>query len=241
MTRKKNRFDHHQEGGAGNWENGVPYSSFGLVWKKFGLEITKDAEIYEGITKKLVLPIDSMDNGIDIYELKGEVEPYTIDNVRRTFLPYGEELKDADAYDKRFLEAVNFARRVLEREIFRATAKKTDEQIVAEIYKNSAEKRYVVLEREMSITKLSEDNPGILFVVSPRFGSSNWGIRKIEKNRGSFEARKLFPESWAGKSGEEFEKVTGVKGAKFCHNGRWIAVAGSKDAALQLVEIALNS
>ena len=31
------RFDHHQRGGAGERENGIPYSSFGLVWKKYGL------------------------------------------------------------------------------------------------------------------------------------------------------------------------------------------------------------
>ena len=31
---EKNRFDHHQEGMAGERENGIPYSSFGLVWKK---------------------------------------------------------------------------------------------------------------------------------------------------------------------------------------------------------------
>src|SRR3990167_1327152 len=36
---KSNRFDHHQIGGAGKRENGLEYSSFGLVWKKFGKKI----------------------------------------------------------------------------------------------------------------------------------------------------------------------------------------------------------
>ncbi len=31
------RFDHHQRGGAGERENGIPYSSFGLIWQKYGL------------------------------------------------------------------------------------------------------------------------------------------------------------------------------------------------------------
>src|SRR3990167_8310800 len=30
---ERGRFDHHQEGGAGVRPNGIPYSSFGLVWK----------------------------------------------------------------------------------------------------------------------------------------------------------------------------------------------------------------
>ena len=36
---EKNRFDHHQDGGAGKRHNGMPYASFGLVWKKFGRQI----------------------------------------------------------------------------------------------------------------------------------------------------------------------------------------------------------
>jgi len=29
----KGRFDHHQRGGAGARENGIPFSSFGLIWQ----------------------------------------------------------------------------------------------------------------------------------------------------------------------------------------------------------------
>src|SRR3989338_5804368 len=41
---KNNKFDHHQTGGAGKRESissgpEIEYSSFGLVWKKFGLEL----------------------------------------------------------------------------------------------------------------------------------------------------------------------------------------------------------
>jgi len=34
-------------------------------------------------------------------------------------------------------------------------------------------------------------------------------------------------------------KVTGVPDATFCHNGRFLAVAKSKEGALKLAEIAL--
>jgi len=36
---EKNIFDHHQEGGAGARENGVPYAGFGLIWKHFGRQV----------------------------------------------------------------------------------------------------------------------------------------------------------------------------------------------------------
>src|SRR5687768_9738743 len=33
-------FDHHQKGGAGARGNGIPYASFGLVWRRHGAELT---------------------------------------------------------------------------------------------------------------------------------------------------------------------------------------------------------
>ena len=39
-----NRFDHHQKEGAGTRDGGVPYASFGLLWKHFGLEICGEDE-----------------------------------------------------------------------------------------------------------------------------------------------------------------------------------------------------
>src|SRR3990167_7876781 len=64
-----NRFDHHQLGGAGNRENGIPYSSFGLVWKKFGEEISGSREVMKRIDSTLVQAIDAGDNVVDTLTL----------------------------------------------------------------------------------------------------------------------------------------------------------------------------
>ena len=50
---EKNRFDHHQVGGAGKRENGIQYASFGLVWKKFGEEISGSREVAEKIDEAI--------------------------------------------------------------------------------------------------------------------------------------------------------------------------------------------
>ena len=72
-----NRFDHHQTGGAGERE-GIPYSSFGLVWKKFGGEITGNKKITDIIERKLVMPVDVNDNGVDLYKNNfPNIFPYT--------------------------------------------------------------------------------------------------------------------------------------------------------------------
>ncbi|WP_350636582.1 MYG1 family protein, partial [Pseudoalteromonas sp. GW168-MNA-CIBAN-0100] len=52
------RFDHHQRGGAGARENGIPFSSFGLIWQKYGLEICQGSqEIANAIDSGLVSTI----------------------------------------------------------------------------------------------------------------------------------------------------------------------------------------
>jgi uncharacterized UPF0160 family protein len=37
------------------------------------------------------------------------------------------------------------------------------------------------------------------------------------------------------------EDASGVKGAKFCHNARFIAVADTRDAILQMADIAVKA
>src|SRR5262245_29811405 len=72
----KNRFDHHQPGGAGKHANGAEYSSFGLVWKKFSESLCKSAEEAKIIEAKLVSPVDASDNGMDLVQSIHEVKPY---------------------------------------------------------------------------------------------------------------------------------------------------------------------
>jgi len=58
------RFDHHQRGGAGERENGIPYSSFGLIWQKYGLEICEgNQDVANAVDSGLVSTIDAIDCG----------------------------------------------------------------------------------------------------------------------------------------------------------------------------------
>ena len=94
---EKNRFDHHQIGGAGGRENGIEYSSFGLVWKKFGAEICESQKVADMIDNKLVAPVDAFDNGIDLYKNNfGNILPYTVKDVLSVFSPTSLEDMDKD-------------------------------------------------------------------------------------------------------------------------------------------------
>ena len=111
----KNRFDHHQAGGAGDRENGIPYASFGLVWEKFGEELAGSKLIKEAISKSLVEAVDASDNGKDLYTpLLPDVFPFTagalVNQYRLTW-------KEEGSWDQKFLECVDWALPVLKRQI----------------------------------------------------------------------------------------------------------------------------
>ena len=59
----KKFFDHHQIETAGTREDGYPYASFGLIWKKYGIILCKEQEIVDRIDNNFVKYIDAIDNG----------------------------------------------------------------------------------------------------------------------------------------------------------------------------------
>ena len=60
-------FDHHQKGGNGARENGVPYAACGLIWKEFGPQIVANTcnpeLVWNLIDRDLIQGIDAGDNG----------------------------------------------------------------------------------------------------------------------------------------------------------------------------------
>lgn len=236
----KNMFDHHQLGGAGVRANGIAYASFGLVWKKFGLDLCKNvSEVFEKIDQILVQPVDATDNGFKLVDTRvPNVYPYDIGLFFNTFNPgFDESVEDTD---NRFMEAVVIAKNVLAREINKRVSLFSVKKIIDDIYKNAKDKRLIVLDKFFPISDFLSGYPEPLFVVYPGI-NGNWNIKSISDDPNTFENRKYLPQEWAGKTGTELENITSVKGAIFCHTQRFIAVAETKEAILKMAEIALNS
>ena len=61
------KYDHHQKGGNGSRENGVPYASAGLIWRDFGRKLVEDTcnpeMVWHLIDRDLIQGIDATDNG----------------------------------------------------------------------------------------------------------------------------------------------------------------------------------
>lgn len=230
----RNRFDHHQKGGAGKRDNGVPYAAFGLVWKAYGEKVCGSKEVADRIEEHLVQAIDSHDNGINTYKTEGLVEPYLIESIFSAFRP---SWKEEEEYDKPFMRLVSFAREFLERKIKKTTDTIEAKIIVKNYYNNATDKRIIVIEGDYPWSSELKDYPEPLFVVWKR--GDVWRVGCVRKEEDSFENRKSLPESWAGLQDEELAKVTGVPDATFCHNGRFLAVAKSKEGAIALAQKAL--
>src|SRR3989344_9051877 len=113
---EQNRFDHHQPGGAGKRPNGVEYSSFGLLWKKFGEELSGSRQAAALVDRKLVSPIDAADNGLNLVESIHEVKPYFIQHAFKAFRPSWKETNEEKILEA-FLLCVDSAREILLREI----------------------------------------------------------------------------------------------------------------------------
>ena len=232
------RFDHHQPGGAGVRENGVPYASFGLVWKAFGEEVCGSAAAAERVDRSLVQPIDAADNGFPIADSRpGMPLEFDFGEIVKAFLPTW--LEDEAGQDAAFFEIVPFARRLLARVIEHAKARVKGNELAAAAYAASPDPRLLVLEGPYSSGEVTEAHPEILFVVSPDVFADRWNLKTVQDAQ--YKNRLPLPEAWAGLRDADLEAATGVPGATFCHRGRWFCAAQTREAALTLATLALAS
>jgi len=232
-----NRFDHHQKEGAGERDNGVPYASFGLVWKKWGEEIAGSKEAADLVDRVLVQPIDASDNGFTICEkIIENVSDYAPD---RMFYAFGPTWKEEENYDEAFFEVLSFAKRILEREIILAKHKVEAIPLIEKSYEVSENKQVLVLEEYLPFGEFVKEKEEILFVISPSKDKKQWRINAIKKE--GYINRKDLPSAWAGLVDGDLEKITGVEGSKFCHRKLFLAVANTKEAAIQLADLALKN
>jgi len=228
------RFDHHQRGGAGERENGIPYSSFGLIWQKYGLEVCQGKqEVANAVDAGLVSTIDAIDCG----HVEGVSQGISLSQTISMFNPTWQEDSHLDAC---FDEAVEFASRVLTRFIAAASGGISAKEIVAKAIDKAVDPRVIVLEKytpwKKTVFNLSEE---ALYVVYPS-QTGEWRIQTVPAELGSFEDRKSLPTPWAGLSGKELQEVTGIEDAMFCHNGLFIAGAKSFESTMKMASIALK-
>ena len=227
-------------------EDGQPYSSFGLIWKHYGHDYLRAMavpeedldHIHHSMDQGFVLPIDLMDNGALNPSAAGPLAGMTLPVLLETLKPAFDARSD-DADDRAFAGALPIARAFVEAAVSGKAAKRRAEAMVTKAIGAAGAARILELPMGMpfraAIEKAGADH--LLFVVHPR--GEDWALTTIRKNGDTFESRADLPEAWAGLTDGALEAASGVKGAKFCHNGRFIAVADSREAVLQMAGLAV--
>lgn len=239
-------FDHHQRPNPLR-EDGQPYSSFGLIWARYGHDYLRAmdvpehdiAAIHASFDRGFVLPVDLLDNGaVNAAEAGPLFSGLTLPVLLESLKPVFDDREDG-ADDRAFMAALPVARAFVEAQIKRKAAKYRAEALVMAAIEAAGEGRVLELPMGMpfraGVDKAGADH--LLFVVHPR--GTDWALTTIRVGDDTFDNRADLPAAWAGLTGDGLETASGVEGAKFCHNGRFIAVAASHEAVLKMADIAV--
>lgn len=242
----RNRFDHHQRGFAEKRADGSgPYAGAGLVWRTYGEAYVRQAcpglspELIEKVASevdhRLIRHADAVDVGISVpgphaFSLSGIVDGFNAS--------WQDEPGDDDA---RFALASQVASMAL-RNLVRAVASKhTAAKFIRRAPRLSNGRILVVdIARAPFVSVICAEMPEVLFVVYPVSAGQQYQVRVVPKESGSFTARADLPLSWAGLTGADLAEASGVADAVFCHNGRFICGARSREGALKMAEAAVR-
>lgn len=241
------KFDHHQKGGNGTYENGVPYASAGLVWKEYGLKIlfntfndAADTEIkfiFDYIDKNLIQGVDAYDNGV-LPKADYPVQSMNFSEIIRNFNP---TWNSEESSDSAFIQAVNFAEVIFDKLIETAYAKAKAESIIKGAIRNS-ERGIMILSQQIDWQDalFTSNNPKakeINYVIYPS-NRNDYKVRCVPDELNGFGQRMPLPVKWRGLKNEELQKCSGVSDAIFCHPNGFIAAAKTFKGALELAQLA---
>jgi uncharacterized UPF0160 family protein len=261
------RFDHHQRGfdGArptrqvdGQTVPGVGYASAGLVWSAFGaayvqawataqghsLDAHAVADVVRSIDHSLVQYLDIVDTG------QGDVSPgiFGLSSLLAQLNTHWMEEQGLDGAAKaqlqetRFREAIAITRKFLDHAISKKLAQIRSVETVRQAPRLLGGRVLYLQEGGMPWTRVVLDEmPDVLFVIYPDSDGTQYQVKTVPVEAGSFTARRDLPKSWSGLRDQELAAVTGVADSVFCHSNLFIGGARSLEGALRLAALALQA
>ncbi|MFA6427237.1 MAG: MYG1 family protein [Candidatus Magasanikbacteria bacterium] len=255
----RNCYDHHQRQNAPNPRpNGVPFSSFGLLWQRFGLSYCerlvakygKDidpAQLHELIDHELVQGIDVIDTGaVDnprfqpkVGEVSVEVKTFALALFELAPQPL---LFEIPPYDEAYNQATDIAAVFLNRFAEACLAKLCGRQLL--VTGRRVEECVVVSPKVIPDWSdvVSAEFPETLYYLEPDTNDQTgkaYMLWQVPVEPRGFVGRKSLPESWAGKRGTDLVAVTGIEGSGFCHVGCFVGGGETLEATLAMAKAAI--
>lgn len=237
-------YDHHQIGGNGQRENGVPYAAAGLIWNKYGARVLRKYSdtygVWKKIDKALIQGIDAVDNGT----MPSVDYPAYVMGISQIISGFNPCWDAEESSDEAFVKAVLFAEIIFDNVLKHAISRVKAKSIVEEAI-NKTQGHILVLDefvawKETIYAPWCENANNIWFVVFPsNRGGYNW--HGVCKEYTSFELRVSVPEEWKGLCDEELQIVSGVKTASFCHRDGFVGGAETLEDTIKMVNIAIEA
>lgn len=230
----KRYFDHHQ-GLEQKRNSGSSYASAGLIWKHFYSQILEKFNIISEEEKKIIYQkidiiieeVDKIDNGEIIknsYNLTKMVDSFDVGND----------------INKDFLRAVEFVRTILKNQILKEIKKLKNNEIIESLIINN-EKNFIETKvfldgwQDSILNSCHEEAKKIQYVIYQETNGT-YSIVCVPDKKNRFLQRKAMPKEWAGLSGEELEKATGLSGVIFCHLKRFFMAVDSLETAIKVID-----
>jgi uncharacterized UPF0160 family protein len=208
-------FDHHQSDNELR-ENGIPYASFGKLWRAFA-PLLYGERVYEKIDYKFIESLDLCDNTGRSNALADAVSLFN-------------PLWDTDSNgDKEFEDATSFAKIILEKLIAKEISYVDANKLVMDAYNRALNKEIIILDRYIPFKEILPDTKAV-YVIFP----SNRGgfcVQAITKNSDTKELKKAFPDVW---------RQTLPSYVNFCHNSLFLISTDTLENALKAAEYSLE-
>lgn len=238
-------YDHHQKGGNGHRENGIPFSSVGLIWRDFGHEFLKNTSnpdlIWHLIDRDLIQGVDAVDNG-KMPRAESPVQVMSICQAISAFNPNWDD--KAFSADEAFLEACQFAKSIFNNNLSQAESKARAKEIVEDAI-SKTEGEILILNQfvpwqETVFSSSKEKAREILIVIYPSDREGyNWQLVPVELGR--FENKISVPNNWNGLYGPELQKETGLRTPIFCHPKGFIGGAKTLEDTISMAKLAIEA
>lgn len=214
-------FDHHYQG-APVRPNGTPYSSFGLLWEKFGRSFFHTEASFQKIDEGLVQPIDKSD-------CTGDKNPLSI--LISVMNPNWDSVERPDTA---FERAVSVAQSLLQEFIDSCKSTERAQEELAK-YEANSEDGIIVLDKFVPWGGLI-DKEEPKFVVFPSL-RGGWNAQVVPVSHSDKTARIPFLMEWWGNP--DVAKVTDGK-VTFCHQGGFIVACPTRENAIEVCKEALK-
>ena len=214
-------FDHHGEPEFRDDGTGIPYASFGKVWRKYGCLFLNEAG-QKRFDRQFVERLDAHDNGGTRNQLS---------EVISSLNPNWDD--PTETPDTQFYIALDFVQGILQRQIVSAQAFEKAESIANDV-KGQDTVVGVIEHFAPIIGYLAGNQSNKKFLVYPAI-RGGWNAQVIPVAPGSRDPKCPFPKEWWGQpKGNLPDDIT------FCHNTGFMIAASTKEAAIKACEVALE-